>query len=168
MNWLADYQRYLTYFRRFLKSRGKTREDAEDLIQEAFLRLERYCRQGNKVENTEAFLTRTVMNLSISEHRQENSYLEGKTSLDHEPLLDPAPSPDEVFAAEQRLKKIQTILDRVSPRTREAYFLHRLGGFSYAEIAKRFHCSVSMVEKLIASAATAIAYERHQGGLRDE
>ncbi len=163
-----EYFGYVSYFKTFLKGRGKTREDAEDLIQEAFLRLESYCRQGNTVENAEAFLMRTVLNLSISEHRHEHRYLEGKTSLDCEPLCDPAPTPDEVFSAEQRLNQIQSILDRLGPRTREVFFLHRLGGFSYAEIAKRFNCSVSMIEKHIASAATAIAYERYHGNLRDK
>jgi RNA polymerase sigma-70 factor (ECF subfamily) len=168
MSRASEYSSYVTYFKRFLKARGKRREDAEDLIQEAFLRLEKYCQQGNTVENAEAFLTRTMLNLSVSDHRHERPYLEGRTSLDSEILCDPAPTPDEVFAAEQRLQQIQAILDRVSQRTREAYFLHRLGGFSYAEIAKRFNCSVSLIEKHIASAATAIAHERYHGKLLDE
>jgi len=163
----AEYWGQFVYFSKYLKGRGKTREEAEDLIQEAFARLEQYCRGGREVENTEAFLQRTVMNLCISEYRQERRYLEGKMSLDGAPMPDPTPSADEVLAAEQRLHQIQAILDALNQRTREVFFLHRLGGFSYAEIAERFHCSVSLIEKHIASAATAIAYERYHGKLRD-
>lgn len=162
-----DYSSFISYFKNLLKQRGKSRHDAEDLIQEAFLRLEKYCQQGHTVDNAEAFLTRTVLNLSVSEHRQEQLYRNGKMALDAEPLCDPAPTPDEVFAAEQRLYQIQTILDRVGERTREVYFLQRLGGFSYAEIAQRFNCSVSSIEKHIASATTALADERYHGNLQD-
>jgi DNA-directed RNA polymerase specialized sigma24 family protein len=63
--------RYLTYVRNCLRRRGRTREDAEDLVQEAFLRLELYCREGHQVLQPEAFLMRTALNLSVSHHRRE-------------------------------------------------------------------------------------------------
>jgi RNA polymerase sigma factor (sigma-70 family) len=168
MRWYSDVPFFLASFRSYLKKRGKSREDAEDLIQEAFLRLEQYCQKGNEVDCVEAFLRRTVMNLAVSEHRSEQRFLDGKMSLDSEELRDPSPTPDEVFAAEQRLRQLQTILDRVSRRVRDVYFMHRLGGFSYADIAARFNCSVSLVEKQIASAATAITYERLHGQLQEK
>lgn len=154
-------------FVRFLKKRGKSPEDADDLTQEAFLRLEQYCRRGHEVACPEAFLRSTVMNLMVSEYRQERRYLQGRIELDGT-LCDPAPTPDEVLAAEQRLKQVQEILDGLGQRTREVYFLHRIGGFSYADIAKRFNCSVSMIEKHIARASTAITYERCHGKLREK
>lgn len=167
MSWSSHVPSLLADFKKSLTKRGKSREDAEDLIQEAFLRLEQYCQRGHQVECPEAFLRRTTRNLAVSEHRHERRYLEGRIGLE-DALADPAPTPDEVFAAEQRLKQVQAILDRLGPRTRDAYFMHRLGGFSYADIASRFNCSVSMVEKHIASAATAITYERCHGKLREE
>lgn len=69
-------------FVRFLKKRGKSPEDADDLTQEAFLRLEQYCRRGHEVACPEAFLRSTVMNLMVSEYRQERRYLQGRIELD--------------------------------------------------------------------------------------
>ena len=166
MSWSAQIPALLTDFKRFLKTRGKSPEDAEDLIQEAFLRLEQYCRQGKEIECAEAFLRRTVLNLAVSEHRHEARFRQGRIELDPG-LVDPHPTPDEVLQAEQRLIQMKDILDAVSPRTREAYFLHRLGGFSYADIAQRLNCSVSMVEKHIARAYTAITYARCHGTLKE-
>jgi RNA polymerase sigma factor (sigma-70 family) len=154
--------RYLSYVRDCLRRRGKTREDAEDLVQEAFLRLELYCQEGHKVLEPEAFLMRTALNLSVSHHRRERASPVARNSIDRLELLAAADAPDEVFAAEERLERIRHILDAVSRRARDAFFLHRLGGFSYAEIAKRLNVSISTVEKDIASAAAALALERQK------
>ena len=53
---------------RFLRRKGRSREDAEDLIQEAMLRLHVYG-QAVPVANEEAFLRHAVNNLSIDQHR---------------------------------------------------------------------------------------------------
>lgn len=153
---------YWRRIRNYLRRRGRTPEDAEDLVQEAFLRLELYCRAGNVVLEPEAFLMRTALNLSVSHHRHEQRSPIDKRTLDTLALIDMSETPDEAFAAEERLEHIKQILDAVGRRTRDIFFLHRLGGFSYAEIAQRLGISVSAIEKHIASAAAALALERQQ------
>lgn len=54
--------------RRLLRSRGRSIDDADDLIQEAFLRLQVYCRD-NAVEQTEAFLVRTALSVGLADQR---------------------------------------------------------------------------------------------------
>jgi RNA polymerase sigma factor (sigma-70 family) len=154
--------RYLHYVRDCLRRRGKTREDADDLVQEAFLRLELYCREGHEVVEPEAFLMRTALNLSVSHHRRQQASPIARKSIDSLEFLAATEAPDEVFAAEERLEHIKRILDAVSRRARDAFFLHRLGGFSYVEIAKRLGVSVSTIEKDIAGAAAALALERQK------
>ena len=55
------------------RRRGRSQEEAEDLIQEAFLRLHEYCRK-TEVRDEEGFLTRTVSNLAINEYREFLSF----------------------------------------------------------------------------------------------
>jgi RNA polymerase sigma factor (sigma-70 family) len=158
MGQTLDPFRYLTYIRDCLRRRGRTREQAEDLVQEAFLRMELYCREGRKVLEPAAFVMRTALNLSVSDKRHE-----ARTVVARKALSDVLPAelpPDEVFAAEERLEHIRRLLDAVSRRTRDVFFLHRLGGFSYAEIAQRMGVSVSAIEKHIASATAVLALER--------
>lgn len=166
MRWHTEVPALVSNFITYLRRGGRTREDAEDLVQEALLRLEQYCQSGNEVQSAKAFLWRTLNNLQVSEHRQEQPYREGRTSLEAAKLLDPAPRPDDVFLAHQCLKLTQEVLDRVSRRTRDIFFLHRLGGLSHAEIAARYKCSTSLVEKELATAALAITRERLYGTLR--
>jgi hypothetical protein len=64
----------------FLMRRGRSREDAEDLIQEAMLRLHTYT--GEDVQNKEAFLRCTVRNLAIDQYRRDRSRLQGEVPIE--------------------------------------------------------------------------------------
>ena len=153
---------HLQYMKLLLRRRGRTREEAEDLVQEAFVRMQEYCKGGGAVREPEAFLVRTVLNLAVDARRRDRRDLYEKQSVEDMYLVDLSPSPDEVFAAEQRLLKIRRSLAALSERTQQAFFLHRLEGFSYAEIAQRLGVSVSAVEKHIANAIAVLAMERQK------
>lgn len=154
--------RQLRGLKKLLRRRGATPEQAEDLVQEAMLRLHAYTRQGGQVQNPEAFLTRTAINLSVDQHRHARLDSYEREPVESLELPDLAPTPHEVFVAEQRLIRMQDALDRANPRTREVFFMHRLYGFSHAEIARRLRVSVSTVEKHVASAVTILGIERRR------
>jgi RNA polymerase sigma factor (sigma-70 family) len=154
--------RQLRNLQKLLRRRGATPEQAEDLVQEAVLRLHAYTHQGGQVQNQEAFLTRTALNLAIDDHRHARSDSYESEPVENLDLPDLEPAPDEVFAAEQRLMKMREALERANPRTRDVFFMHRLYGFSHAEIARRLSISVSAVEKHVASAVTILAIDRQR------
>lgn len=131
-------------------------------MQEAVLRLHAYTHQGGQVQNQEAFLTRTALNLAVDQHRHARQDSYESESIETLDLPDLEPTPDEVFAAEQRLNKMREALERANPRTRDVFFMHRLYGFSHAEIARQLGISVSAVEKHVASAVTVLAIERQK------
>jgi RNA polymerase sigma factor (sigma-70 family) len=147
---------------KFLRRRGSSPEDAEDLVQEAVVRLFAYTRKVGEVRNTEAFLTRTAMNLAVDLHRSSHRDRFEPEPVELLDLLDLGPAPDEVLAAEQRLLCMKEALDRVSRRTREVFFMHRLQGLSHAEIAQNLGVTASAVEKHIASAITILTIERQR------
>jgi DNA-directed RNA polymerase specialized sigma24 family protein len=61
---MASRPAYFERLMKFLRRKGRSREDAEDLIQEAMLRLHVYGRD-TPVVNEEAFLRHAAYNLSI-------------------------------------------------------------------------------------------------------
>jgi RNA polymerase sigma factor (sigma-70 family) len=136
------------------RRRGRSQEDAEDLIQEAFLRLHEYCRTS-EVRNEEAFLAQTVSNLAISAYRHERivSYsLQTVEELEQDSgLADPTPGPERIVAAQQRLDQIADVLGAVSERTCEIFLAHR-AGYSYNEIAADLKITPRTVQKHIARA----------------
>jgi RNA polymerase sigma factor (sigma-70 family) len=148
----------LRRLQKLVRHRGRSQEDAEDLIQDALVRLTEYCRTA-QVLNEEAFLERTIVNLSIDRHRRACRRPQAAESVEEIaetlPLLDTSPGPDEVLAAQQRLNEIKEALDAISVRTREIYLAHR-AGYSHQDLAAAFGVSTSTVEKAIARAVVAL------------
>jgi RNA polymerase sigma factor (sigma-70 family) len=159
-----SFRQHMRNLRNLLRRRGQTREDADDLVQEAFLRLHTFLAEGKEVRHPAAFLARTALNLAVDAHRRdvrEHRDQFVSESIESLPILDLAPTPEEIFSAENRLQQMKDTLDRkVSPRTREVFFLHRLEGFTHEEIAERMNMSVRTVEKHIARAITVVWIER--------
>lgn len=134
-----------------VRKRGRSREEAEDLIQEAFLRLHEYCRT-TEVRNEEAFLARTVSNLAVDEFRRGQILSYAKTELEQSTTLaDASPGPDRILAAQQRLDQITSVLSAVSERTCEIFLAHR-AGYTYDEIAADLNITQRTVQKHIARA----------------
>ena len=146
---------------RFCQLRGRSREDAEDLIQTALLRLEEYCRSAEvKVRNREQFLAKTVRNLVVDQVRHERvvTYAPEPVEELEDSLapVDPSPTPDRVLEAEQRLTEIKEVLGTVSARARDVYLLH-MAGYEYREIGVTLGISVKTVEGHMARAILAMA-----------
>jgi RNA polymerase sigma factor (sigma-70 family) len=132
--------------------RGRSREDAEDLVQEAWTRMIEYSRTGKKVDNEEAFVRQTAQNLLIDEYRRLARHPVVDASLEQLErtlsFLQASPTPDEVLAVEQRLIKLRDGLQAYNSRTCEIYMAHR-AGCTYEEIAAAHGISNSAVEKHI-------------------
>lgn len=141
--------------KRLLRHRGRSPEDTEDLVQDAFLRLQSYCHAA-EVHEREAFLVRTALNLEIDQQRKERYRLFAREALEELPLLDESPAPDEVVEVQQRLHRMAQALGAVSQRTRQMYWMNRIEGYSYTQIAKKLNISVSAVEKHMTRALASL------------
>ena len=160
MNRLPTYFRHM---QRLLLRRGRTREEAEDLIQEAFLKMQEYCEKGGEVRQPEGFLVRTVLRLSMNARRDEHRDLYADKNVEELTfVIDTNPTPDEVLAGDQCLERMRDALDAVSRKTRDIFFMHRLDGMSYSQIARHMGVSVSAIEKHIASALATLAEANQQ------
>jgi RNA polymerase sigma factor (sigma-70 family) len=148
------------------RRRGRSQEEAEDLIQEAFLRLHEYC-LTSEVRNEDAFLTRTVCNLAINEYRREQIVSYASQSVEELEqtigLSDSSPGPERIFAAQQRLDEITKILGAVSERTCQIFLAQR-AGYSYEEIAADLGITVRTVQKHIARAMFLLIGKRMEEG----
>ena len=150
-NWQAAFSRV----RAALVRRGRTTHDADDLVQEAWVRLAGYERV-QAVTTPEAFLMRTALNLSIDAHRARVNHGE-EVLLDEVVLIDMAPGVEAVVLARERLARLSVGLGRLTVKTREIFLSHRVDGMTYQEIAQRHGLSISTVEKHIAKATLQVA-----------
>lgn len=144
---------------RRLVRRGVPRDDAEDAIQEAFVRL-CLAQREQRIYNSAAFVTAVVGKIQIDHwrraQRHERRFADFAEDLD---FIDPSPQAPDYVQANQRLERMWDRLEQLSPRTRDVFFQHRIEGRTYAQIAAALRISISAVEKHIARAAIAIADE---------
>jgi RNA polymerase sigma factor (sigma-70 family) len=150
MDWIRKSARQL---RQVLHRRGLRRHDMEDVIQDAFLRMQVYCHEGGQVRNPEAFLVRTALNLSANSRSRERAYLRfDEVADDLHQLLGVEPAPEEVLAAEECLSGVNAQIEAMPPRTREVFLLHCIDEYTYPQIARLLGISVSAIEKHMARA----------------
>ena len=141
-------------------SRKVPSEDANDLAQEALLRMHKF-QQGKHLENARAFLFRTANNLVIDQIRRNQVRdrffnAESRPEPGTEDGNHCAPSAERTVCAEEELDRIAGIIDAMPEKVRQAFLLHRSSELSYSEIARDMGVSVSMVEKYIVRALRLI------------
>lgn len=146
-----DWRRLIRQIARVTRHR-----EAEDLAHIAVLRtLER---GGHGIANAEAFLVKAAVNQARDEHRRAQ-HPASPSPFDPAAyfLRDPRPLPEEVLETRERLARVRSGLNQLSPRTREIFLMHRLDGMKYLEIAGMLSISVSAVEKHVARAMQFLA-----------
>jgi RNA polymerase sigma factor (sigma-70 family) len=149
-NWHAAFSRV----RAALMRRGRSVHDADDLVQEAWVRLASYEREHAVIE-PEAFLMRTALNLSIDSHRARVTRGD-EVLLDEVVLIDMSPSAEAVVLARERMARLSICIGRLNDKTREIFLAHRVDGMTYQQIARHHALSVSTIEKHIARATLQV------------
>jgi RNA polymerase sigma-70 factor (TIGR02957 family) len=118
--------------------------DAEDIVQEAFLRLTRALRDGVRVTSPKAYLATVTTRLAISHLRSARVRREAYVGAWlPEPLvtdeLAPATAPDPAERAEMSdslSMAFLVMLESLSPTERAVFLLHEVFGYDYQAIAE--------------------------------
>lgn len=137
--------------RRALLRRGILNQDAEDLVQEAFLRVEEYERR-QEVRSREALLVTAAVNLSMdrARRRRDSPFVDVAGEL--LAVADQTPAPDEIVRAQARLRRAAEGLNSLPEKTRRILLSRRLDGLSFKDIAAAESMTVAAVEKQVARA----------------
>jgi RNA polymerase sigma-70 factor, ECF subfamily len=110
--------------------------EAEDVVQEAWLRLER--QPPGAIRDLPAWLTTVVSRLALDALTSARSRRERYVGeWLPEPLVDPAPDPaDRVTLDEEVSLALLRVLEALSPAERTAFVLHDVFGHSFGEVAE--------------------------------
>lgn len=149
-NWGALLRRV----RAMLLRRGRTADDVDDLVQEAWLRLAVYEREI-PVQAPGAFMVRTALNLAVSADRARA--VRGQpVDAEEVVLVDASPGIEDTVLARERVARMEACLQQLGGRTRAVFVDVRVHGLGYAETARRHGLSVSAVEKHVAKATLLV------------
>ena len=138
--------------RRLLTRLTGNRATAEDLVQEAFVRV-LSGRQQDEIQSYEAYLTRVARNLALNHLRRLRMGIEVSVETEViQALADDQPSAEMAIIARQSLEQILRAIVALPPRRREVFILHRFDHLTYDQIAARLHISRNTVMVQIVNA----------------
>jgi RNA polymerase sigma-70 factor (ECF subfamily) len=159
---------------------ARNAEDAEDLVQETYLKAYRYYDKFEEGTNFKAWLFKILKNSFINSYRRKQQVPPQSDFADIEDAFEsrigdqvrpPAPSPEEEVLAEVLDEDVQRALERLPADYRMALVLSDLEDFSYKEIADILEVPVGTVMSRLyrgrkALEAAMLRYARAHGYLR--
>lgn len=133
--------------------------DAEDLVQEAWLRWSAV--DTDEVANPKAYLVRTITNLSLNQLTSARARRETYVGpWLPEPLLTEPDASQEVEMAESISQAMLVVLETLSPLERAVFLLHDVFGYSHAEVASIVDKSEAAVRQTATRARAHVAARR--------
>lgn len=123
--------------------------EAQDVVQEAFVRLLARPGRASALDNPEAWLRTVAVNLARSRWRRGKVLQRLLRRIEAEPAVVPGASPDHVA--------LMAALRRLPTGQREAIALHHLADLPIAEVAEIQRVSVGTVKSRLSRGRTALA-----------
>ncbi|NJM15639.1 MAG: RNA polymerase sigma-70 factor [Bacteroidales bacterium] len=147
----AVYEKYCKRLYGFAIRYLKQKQDAEEIVQDVFIKIWNARETINLSSSFESFLFTVAYNTTISQLRKrlsEKKYVEHVTAL-QQPGLDHT-SPEESY---DHLKQtVQVLLEQLTPRQKEVFLLSRQDNLTHEEIAAKLNISVNTVKNHLVAA----------------
>ncbi len=144
--------------KRFLLARRVSDTDADDLLQDLFIRLETTA--TGPIRAPRAYLYQMLNNLAHLRRRTEGRRDARDGAWLYHTEGDSAPNPETVLLARDYLARIQDQLDVLPERTMYIFRQYRISGASQKAIAQELGISLSAVEKHLQRAYRAVIEAR--------
>jgi RNA polymerase sigma factor (sigma-70 family) len=130
-----------------------SRTQAEELVQEAWLRFDEVARQ-RFLDEPLGYLYRIVRNLALDGRRRSARETEALANGLAEAVTTPgvAATPEMLTLYRDELRLLEQALAELPARTRRAFEMHRLEGCKLREIAERLGISLPLAHKLVSDA----------------
>jgi RNA polymerase sigma-70 factor, ECF subfamily len=132
---------------RYLLCLGVNSADADEIIQETFLRLYRHLHAGGREDNIRGWVFRVAHNISINELRRRKHVVLSEPERWAELSLsniDPAPGPEELLLRKEKALRVCAAISMLSAQQKQCLYL-RAEGFRYREIAEILGVTISTV-----------------------
>jgi RNA polymerase sigma-70 factor, ECF subfamily len=129
------------------------RDDAEDIVQEVFIRLWQHRARWKPTGTLSAYLYRVTRNLALNVRRQRAVQTRGEAKWRLDPTsADPESDPHEDLLARSLQQKISAAVDCLPERRREIFILSRYHHLSYHDIAETMGISLQTVKNQMSAA----------------
>ncbi|WP_077963413.1 RNA polymerase sigma factor [Ensifer adhaerens] len=139
-----------------------SRETAEDIVQEAFIRFTPANATGVSSEKSSgllpAYLYRIVRNLSLDLiKRRKLEVREERSEPPYWSMPIETPSPEDIVVAADEIRQVSIALGNLPEQVRVALEMHRFGGYTLEEIAAHLDVSVATAHRHVRTAMMRVA-----------
>ncbi len=146
----AMVQRYRAPLHGYFRRQGVA-ADAEDLVQEVFIRLAQ-AHARMRWDNPDGFVFTIASNILTDYRRRGISRGAGRHDELSQDLESPGDSPEHSLLNRDRIRHVVAALKTLHPNCYNSFILHRFENMPQTEIARRLGLSVSTIEKHIMTA----------------
>jgi RNA polymerase sigma-70 factor (ECF subfamily) len=155
---LELYDAYSSRVYKYIRGLGVSREQAEDTIQEVFLRLAVHLLDGGEERNMRSWIFQVAHNLSMDIHRESSRGQIDQDARDERVLrlIAPCSSPEEIYLRKEAIKRVNVAMTTLTPKQRSGVLL-RAEGLRYMEIASVLGVSESRAIYLVKRALMRLA-----------
>jgi len=150
------YDQYIEKIYRFIFLKVNSKEIAEDLTAETFLKCWEAFKE-KEIENPQAFLYQIARNLIVDHYRQKEKLQ--TVSLENNPLSDPRQDLQETSHLNLEMERVRTALSNLKDEYQDVLIWYYLEGIPVRKIAK-------MLDKT--ESATRVLIHRALNSLREE
>ncbi|MES2458224.1 MAG: RNA polymerase sigma-70 factor [Bacteroidota bacterium] len=140
------YNRYWEKLADAAYQRLRSREEAEEVVQEVFVSLYVRREEISPRSTLEAYLKTALKFKVIDAYRSQQLHYNHIDSLRQEASLPPLPADDQLDMKDLK-KRVRDAADRLPDRCREVFIMSRYEQLSHQEIAERTGIAVSTVKK---------------------
>lgn len=118
--------------------------EAEDVVQEVFIKLWKYLEKGEQIDNAEAWCMRATRNQAIDKLRSKHKRVEALD--DRYDQKDKSASPFQLAAMKDTFKHIKNMIDQLPEKQKLVMHLRDIEGHTYQEIADALSLPLGQVK----------------------
>jgi RNA polymerase sigma-70 factor (ECF subfamily) len=151
--------------RRYVMSLGLTPQDADDGVQETFLRLHKHLGSGGARTNLRGWLFQVARNLARDHRKSAWTHQTSMSRQDNARVFSveaPMETPEERLLKEERLGWLRAAVERLTLPQAECFRL-RMAGLRYREIAAVMGIGISAVGELVQRAMNRLDEDSKRG-----
>jgi len=141
----AIYYKYCQKLHAFVMMYLKLEEDAEEIVQEVFVKIWQSRSKVDVNASFESYLFTIAYNTTMSLLRKRMSETKSREYLKSLQQISTSEEIIEDIYVQELNQKVQSIVDQLTPRQKEIYLLSREEGLTHGEIAKKLNISESTV-----------------------
>ncbi|MEL1241299.1 RNA polymerase sigma factor [Flavobacterium flavipallidum] len=140
------FKKNIKALRNFLFYKYGNEEMAQDIAQDAFIKLWQNC-ASVPIDKAKSFVYTIANNSSINELAHQKVVLKYEKNFNG---IDKTNESPEYLLEEQEFQaKLIKAIENLNPKQRQAFLMHRIDGKKYSEIAQELEITVKAVEKRI-------------------